>query len=297
MKQDNYIGIDVGGTKIEGVVCNINGDVSKRYKVLSRPGNGNVIADILHVVSMLSEEPTSIGIGIPGTVDNEQGIVQSVVNLDVDMLPLREKICEVYDARVCVENDVNAAAYGAYISVKKEYAKETVAFLNLGTGLATGVVQAGILNEGTSGAVGEIGHLPVDKHGFPCICGQSGCLETVCSGAALAKLWPEVTPPMPDILTRAAKGEVKAKEVLSMFLHAVGDALQIIVQTFDPHIILVGGGISRSGELLLQVMQDEMRARASHSDFLRGLAIDQRIRLVDQNIPIGAIGAALAHVI
>lgn len=121
-----------------------------------------------------------------------------------------------------MENDVNAAAVGAAEFVEHVDGNATVVFLNFGTGLAAGLVRDGQAEHGYSGFIGEIGHLPVDPNGFECPCGQRGCLETVASGGAVAKLWPSANPPMPDLIRKARQGDKRANDVLGKVAHGMG---------------------------------------------------------------------------
>ncbi|KFJ08211.1 ROK family protein [Bifidobacterium tsurumiense] len=295
---ETLIGIDVGGTKIEGTLVDRFGHVLDTYKVPARSGNACVVEDVVTVARHLSDEALPVGIGIPGRVDTAHGMVWDVVNLGILELPLAEEVSSQLGSDVRVVNDVNAAALGASAALASgdvgNDALEVMAFLNLGTGLAAGVTRYGKLDHGFSGALGEIGHIPVDPNQLPCPCGQRGCLETVGSGKGLRELWPQANPAMPDIIARCEQGDEHAQEVLAKVMHAIGDALQIITQTYDPHIIVIGGGISKTGEPLLQAISKEMTRRASSSHFIETIDIPSRLRLAPSGVPIGAIGAAMS---
>lgn len=290
------IGIDIGGTKIEGVLADPTGAVHATCRISARPGNDLVVEDTVRVARSLTEEPVPVGIGIPGQIDAEHGVVRNVVNLGITELALADEVGARLGAPVRIENDVNAAALGAAAVVggERKAGTGTVVFLNLGTGLAAGIVRDGRLDRGSTGAIGEIGHVPVDPNRLPCPCGQRGCLETVACGGAVARLWPSADPAMPDILRRAAQGDPEARRVRDMVLHAIGDALQIVAQAYDPRLILVGGGMARTGAPLFDAIGAEMRRRAEGCPFLTTLDIPSRVRPVPDGAPIGAIGAALA---
>lgn len=138
----------------------------------------------------------------------------------------------------------------------------TVVFLNFGTGLAAGLVRGGQAEHGYSGSIGEIGHLPIDPNGFECPCGQRGCLETVASGGAVAKLWPSANPPMPDLIRKARQGDGHANDVLAMVAHAMGDTIQIVAQAYDPQRIIIGGGMAKTGDALIEVIQAELEPQS-----------------------------------
>lgn len=289
------IGIDVGGTKIEGVLLDENGSVLDTCRLPARAGSGHVVDLVVRVARSLSDTPLPVGVGVPGQVDSVTGIVRDIVNLDIVEMQMAQEVGRRLGARVHVENDVNAAALGAasVIGGQDVDGDDTIVFVNFGTGLAAGVVRNGLLEHGASGAIGEIGHIPVDPNQFPCPCGQRGCLETVASGRAVERLWPTASPPMPDLIACADEGDPHATRVLAMVMHAIGDALQIIAQAYDPRLIALGGGMSRTGQPLLDVINRELLRRSSQCHFLDTVDIPSRLRLVPPGIPVGAIGAAL----
>lgn len=294
-RQGTLIGVDVGGTKIEGVLTDGSGAVLATHRVPARPGDAQVVGDIVAVCRRLSDAPLPVGIGIPGQVDSERGVVRDIVNLGIVRLDLAEEVGAALGAPVRVENDVNAAALGAAAIVGEPVpAGQDFVFLNFGTGLAAGVVRDGRVAHGASGAIGEIGHIPVDPNGLPCPCGQHGCLETVASGGAVARLWPQGEPPMPDLLAKAAAGDAEAGRVLGMVVHAIGDTVQIVIQAYDPAVIAIGGGMAKTGRPLIDAIAAELDRRAAASHFLRTLDMPGRLRLLPADEPIGAIGAALA---
>lgn len=297
------IGIDIGGTKIEGIVIDENNNVLKELRIPSRIGEKQVVDDITRVAKELSETPIPVGIGIPGQVNWNTGCVKNVVNLGITTLELGSEVCAKYGASVHVENDVNAAALGAtslvyenntFENINTENCDSTVVMLNFGTGLAAGVVKSGRALHGFSGAYGEIGHIPVDANMFDCPCGQKGCLETVASGGAISRLWPYANPAMPDLISKAEDGNPQAKRVLDMVVHAMVDAVQIVVHAYDPQIIAIGGGVARTGEKLLKIICEELNNRASTCPFLQSLNVTKRLVLVPSNQPVGALGAAIS---
>ena len=213
------IGIDVGGTKIAGVLLAEAADGDARPKLLAersiqaRPGAEQLVDDVVSVVEALTKDApaaagiATIGIGTPGMVDAATGAVENIANLDIVRVELGGEVARRTGVPTRVENDVNAAALGAAAMLPPTDGagdKDTVVFLNLGTGLAVGVIRGGELDHGYSNNVGEIGHVPVEPHRWPCACGQRGCLETAASGGAATRLWPQDDPPMPAIIAGRA---------------------------------------------------------------------------------------------
>lgn len=317
----HLVGVDIGGTKIEAALVGPDGAIASTARVPARRGGMNVVEDVVSLVRNIAGERlpdvTHVGIGTPGQVEPSTGMVRHVVNLDIESLDLGPQVRSALGIPTHVENDVNAAVMGgaslmgmslngvapvgaAHANpVPKDGRKDggdTVVLLNFGTGLAAGIIIAGGLHHGYAGAAGEIGHIPVDPNRFDCPCGQRGCLETVCSGAAVDKLWP--TPngvaSMPDLIMQASQGEVEACRTLGIIRHAIGDAIQIVAQSIDPDLIILGGGMAKTGAPLLAVIADEIDRREGVCPFLKGLRLMDRVRLAPMDKPLGALGAALA---
>nr|WP_169787192.1 MULTISPECIES: ROK family protein [Bifidobacterium] len=291
------VGVDVGGTKIEAVLTDAAGAILASGRRTARKGGNEVVEDVAAIVRQVAgmrfDEVRSVGIGIPGLVHRDTGQVENVVNLGIEKLELGGRASGMLGLPVWVDNDVNAAALGAYGTLPERLRWGRMAFVNLGTGLAAGFVRAGLVERGDTGALGEIGHLPVDPNLVACKCGQRGCLETACSGGALRRMWPMADPPLPDILAKAAEGDAEAGRVLGILLHALADVVQIVAQGEDPSVIVIGGGVSRVGSPLLDALRGELRRRESSSGFIAGLRLTERLRLADPSIPIGALGASL----
>ncbi len=295
MSNRQYVGIDIGGTKIEAVLVDNDGTVLNTGRIPARPGAQNVLDDVISITRQMGGDPVSVGVGLPGQVDSVNGVVRDIVNLDIVTLELGKEAGEALGIPVQVENDVNAAALGAVALIDDEVKPEdTVVFLNFGTGLAAGVVRDGVVERGCSGAYGEIGHIPVDPNKYLCNCGQRGCLETVTSGGSVAKLWPKGEPPLPDLIAKAKAGQESAVEVFTIVQHGLADTVQVVAQAYDPTLIVLGGGMAKTGQPLLDMIVEELKRREAISHFLTSLHLPERLRLAPVEQPIGAIGAALA---
>jgi predicted NBD/HSP70 family sugar kinase len=193
-----------------------------------------------------------------------------------------------------VENDVKAAALGAYHALTEDI--HSMAYLNLGTGLAAGLVVDGELWRGARGVAGEIGHIPIAE-GPECPCGQRGCLELYASGSALARLWPsQDQQPVRALFDAADDGDVAAQEVRRTFVASVASAVRILVLTTDVDLVVIGGGISNLGERLLEALRAALEAQATTSRFLASQDLSPRVRLVPRGVPVAAVGAAFVGV-
>jgi glucokinase len=292
------LGLDIGATKTLGVALTAAGEVAAEVRVPTRPGADGLVATTRHVVDRLQETvglPGTLGIGIPGLVDTGQGTLQHAVNLGVDgdPVPLRALLVDALGIPVQVENDVNAAALGAAALT----GSDDVVYLSLGTGLAAGAVLDGRLRRGVRGAAGEVGHVSIDPAGAVCGCGQRGCLETIASGRALQQAWPAHehgdVPPAQAVWAAAGAGDARAVEVRDRFVDGVAHALRLLALTLDPEVLMIGGGVAQLGEPLRAAVAAALARQASASAFLSSLDLPARVRVVPENCPVAAVGAAL----
>lgn len=303
-----HVGVDVGGTKIETILLNHDHTVIASCRMPAHRGNTAVVRDIVASIHQVTthldgQDNYTVGIGIPGQVDSYSGTVTGAVNLSITSLDLaqcvKRELCHA--TTIHVENDVNAAALGASNLVDDVHQaatnEDTSVFINLGTGLAAGIVTDGRIVHGASGICGEIGHIPVEPHALPCPCGQRGCLETVGSGSAVERLWPHADgPAMPDLIAHAEAGDTDAQRILHMISDAQATAVIIVGLTVDPAHILIGGGLAKTGEPLLRHLKEAIQTKATDSAFLSSARLDERLQLVPPDQPVGAIGAALSAV-
>ncbi|WP_395245911.1 ROK family protein [Agromyces sp. MMS24-K17] len=297
------LGIDIGGTKTAAVAIGEDGELSDQVRMPTGFGADQVVATALRTVERMSELAgvpatafASIGIGIPGAVDSRTGRVRHAVNLGLEGLDLGVRISDRLGVDVRVENDVKAAALGAHhlLGIADGIRAHSMAYLNLGTGLAAGIVLDGVLLRGGHGVAGEIGHIPVDPVGEPCGCGQRGCLETVASGSALARMWPTEHPlPARDLFDRAAAGEPAALEVRERFLTGVADAVRLLVLTTDVDDVVIGGGLAALGGDLLEGVRGILERWGRSSAFLASLDLPHRVQVIPNGFPAAAVGAAL----
>ena len=295
---DMRVGLDIGATKILGAVIDADGTVVAQSRQDTRPGPDGILNTATTVLDLLAGAldgalPLDIGIGIPGIVDRRRGTVSHAVNLGLggDWFPLADRLADRTGATVIVENDLNAATWGAHVLS----GADDLAYLSLGTGLAAGFVLSGTLRRGFHGAAGEIGHVPVDPGGPLCSCGQHGCLELRASGSALSAAWPAQgeVPPAGALFAAAAAGEPAAVAARDRFAAGVADAIRMLGLAVDPAAIIIGGGVAHVGEPLLAAVAAALRSQAAASPFLAALGLADRLSLLPGELPVGAIGAAL----
>lgn len=294
------VGIDIGGTKTDAVAIAADGSVAHELRLATGFGDDAVLATAVAAVEGLAraagvgtDDFASIGIGIPGAVDVASGRVEHAVNLGLSGLDLGAVVSERLGRSVRVENDVNAAALGAF-SLLGRTSTQSMAYLNLGTGLAAGLVLGGRLWRGSRGVAGEIGHIPVDPAGPLCPCGQRGCLELMASGSAVARQWPTDEPkPVRALFAAADAGDPLAIEVRARLVDNVAAAVRLLVLTVDVDDVVIGGGLSSLGDVLLAEVRAVLRRWAADSEFLSSLQLADRVALVPHGSNAAAIGAAL----
>lgn len=270
-----------------------------------------VVEELARLAGITVDAVATVGVGIPGVVDPVTGEVQHAVNVGVDgPTPLAELLsARLGGVPVHVDNDLNAAAVGAaHLLPSSRPARggavgglgagprpADLAFLALGTGVAAGLVLDGVVRRGATGAAGEIGHVPVVPGGLLCPCGQRGCLERYASGGAIDAAWAGRGPrPAPLELFEAARaGDPEAVQVRDTFAAAVAAAVRILVLTCDVERVVIGGGVSNVGTMLLEAVRRALTDQATESSFLRSRAMADRVELAPVDVPVAAIGAAL----
>lgn len=292
------VGLDVGGTKIDAVAVDPAGTILARLRRPTGWGEDAVVDSIVSTVAALAEESGlplsavgSAGIGIPGLVDAETGRVLHAVNLGVESLDLAARAEQALGVPFRVENDVKAAALGA--AVLSDVAG-SMAYLNLGTGVAAGIVVDGRIWRGARGTAGEVGHLSVDPRGRLCGCGQRGCVETFCGGGALAKAWGRPGAlPVKDIVEAADAGDPHAQALQADLFFGAAAAVRVLVLSADVETVVIGGGLTALGGRLAAGVRAALHAGAEASPFLKSLRLDERIELLPAGSPAAAFGAAL----
>lgn len=294
------IGLDIGGTKTDAVAITADDEIVGRIRRTTGHGDDEIVADVVEGVRELQSEAEfdlaevrSVGVGIPGLVDAASGRVLHAVNLGVESLELARLARAELGVPVALENDVNAAALGA-AALRGADTGASMAYLNLGTGVAAGIVTAAGLWRGARGTAGEVGHISVDPAGRVCTCGQRGCIETLCGGGALARAWGRRgSLPVRDIFDAADQGDTEALLLRADLARGAAAAVRVLVLSADVETVVIGGGLTALGERLGDGIRSALIADAAGSPFLRSLHLDERIELLPSGSPAAALGAAL----
>jgi len=292
------VGLDVGGTKIDALALGADGTILARTRIPTGWGDHAVVTAVHDAVEALAGEGgfpvadvASVGIGIPGLIDADAGRVLHAVNLGVTELDLADAVRVRLPVPVAVENDVKAAALGAG-SLRGD--AHSMAYLNLGTGVAAGIVIDGALWRGAHGTAGEVGHLSVDPRGRVCGCGQRGCIETFCGGGAVSKAWGRGGElPLRDVFDLAESGDAFALELREGVAFGAASAVRSLVLSADVETVVIGGGVTALGDRLLDDIVRRLRQEGAQSPFIGSLHLDERIELLPAGSPAAALGAAL----
>ena len=269
-------GVDVGGTTVKMGLFNVDGEVLDKWEIKTRTENGGeaILPDIaasalakLEEKGIAKEEVAGVGIGIPGPI-NDEGVVPHTANLGWGYKEVTKELEELTGLPCKGGNDANVAALGeAWKGGAAGYSN--VVMVTLGTGVGGGIIIGGKIITGSNGAGGEIGHLHVDDD-IPghCGCGNKGCLEQVASATGITNLAKQALAAS-DKPSMLREGEVSAKtvfdavkaddelakEIAERFGKYLGTALANITAIVDPQAIVIGGGVSKAGPILLEYVE------------------------------------------
>jgi glucokinase len=267
-------GIDIGGTKIALALGTKGGEIISRRRFPTRTEIGpthileRVFQEIEGMLLETRAELCGAGIACAGPLDLERGLVLSPPNLPGwDNFPLAELVRESLRVPVWLDNDANAAAFGEYERGAGRGLRDMV-YLTISTGIGGGVIVGGRLVRGVAGAAGEVGHLTVLPSGPECGCGARGCLEALCSGTAIARRARErieqgarslISSMVQDarevtaetVAVAAQRGDTLAREIWDETIFYLSIGVGNIISVLAPEAIIIGGGVSSSGEQLL----------------------------------------------
>lgn len=303
------LGFDVGGTKTDAVIvappqptgrAGGDGEVLARVRLPTGWGASAVVDTIVRAADDLLAQTgatrtdlTSIGVGMPGQVAAGTARVVHAVNLGIDHLDVAAALGPVFGVPVRAENDVKAAALGAY-ALHRAGEGGSMAYLNIGTGIAAGFVTDGVLWRGERGTAGEVGHISIDPNGPLCPCGQRGCIEAFSGGGSVARRWGRtVDLPVRDVFDAADAGDARAADLRRDLARGIAAAVRVLILTADIDVVLLGGGVTALGDRMLRPVVSELEASAAASAFLRSLQLADRIDLLPQGSPAAAFGASV----
>lgn len=308
------LGIDLGGTNIA------TGVVDENYKIIGsgkvktnapRPAE-EIVDDMVKSALMAVKDANltiddidSIGVGTPGSVVQTTGVVTYSNNLGFYNLPLAEMLEKKLGKKVYIENDANAATYGEYIAGAGKGTENFVA-ITLGTGVGGGIIIGGKIYSGSNFAGGELGHTVIQMNGEACTCGRNGCFEAYASATALirqtkqamikfpeSKMWEICNKDINNVSGRTAfdgarSGDEAAIGVVNDYINYLSVGISNIINTFQPDVFCVGGGISNEGEYLMA----PVRKLVKGENYARNMEKNTEIKAATLGNDAGIIGAA-----
>jgi len=317
-RQQYIIGVDLGGTNI--VVGAMSADGKQHFAMRSIPTSAEsgaegvadrivgliegVILDTLAETNSNRRDVIGVGVGAPGPLDREKGLVVVAPNLGWKNFPLRDRISERLRVPVTLDNDANCATVGEWWQGAARGGKNVVG-MTIGTGIGGGVIIEGKLFHGASDVAGEIGHTTIDLNGRHCKCGNYGCLEAYASGPAIAtrarevlvreetaSLLPSMVGGKLDSITAetvykaAQQGDAVASEIVRDTARYLGAGIANLLNILNADVVVVAGGVTQAGDALFVPLRAEVRRRAFRP------AVDAT-RIVPGELPgtAGVVGA------
>jgi len=280
--------VDLGGTKILTALVSSRGKVlvKRHHPTMAAEGPPAVVRRILSGINQLlssrraASGVSSLSIAAAGAIDMERGVVTKSPSLPgwVD-IPLRSIVAEAFQLNTIIVNDANAAALGENYFGAGRGARNLI-YITVSTGIGGGIIINGELYLGASGGAGELGHMTIDINGPRCNCGNTGCLEVLASGTAIAKearrrLGQGEKSSLSDIVggrvedvtaekvaLAAQGGDALATAVVARAATYLGAGMVNLVNIFNPEVIVVGGGVAKMGDLLLNPVRQVVQERA-----------------------------------
>lgn len=306
MNKEYVIAIDLGGTKICTALVDLEGNIEAEatVKTESNKGESIVLEKILNTIDCVLEGKDinyvkAIGIGSPGPLDVEKGLIVYSANLPFKNFNIVKPIRDKYNLSTFLDNDANVATLGEFMFGAGKGTNNMI-FVTVSTGIGGGAIINGNLFRGSTSNALEIGHSTIMKGGYRCGCGNTGCAEAVASGTAIMKRaneainskaetslknYEEVT--AKEVFIEAEKGDKVAKDILNDALSYLGITIANLANTFDPDKIIIGGGVSQAGRIIFDKIEEEMDRRC-----LRTIYNNCKVEKASLGNKAGVLGAA-----
>jgi glucokinase len=306
-----YFGIDVGGTFIKGAIVTEEGKILVKSKIPTeyKKGGDAVVMNIKELCEALLAEAgmsfsdiTAIGMGVPGMIDSEEGVVVATNNLGWKNFEMARKMEEASGLKTKIANDANAAALGEMkFGFGGTY--KNIILLTLGTGVGGGIIVDGKIVDGNRGAGAELGHSVIVMGGEPCTCGRRGCLEAYASATAIirdtkraminnrnSKLW-EIGS-IDAVNGKTAfdyyETDADAKAVVDSYIEHLACGITNYANVFRPEAIVLGGGVCAQGDALIKPLKKIL----DEDIFAKGLGPKVELLIAKLGNDAGSLGAA-----
>lgn len=314
MGKKYVVGMDLGGTKINGALADLDGKILSQYTMSTDAFEGEqavlsriikVIDKVIKEVNAAYDEIKAIGIGSPGPLDAKTGVIITTPNLPFRNFELVKPIKEKFNIPAYLDNDANVAAIGEFMLGAGKGTTNMV-YVTVSTGVGGGAILNGNIYRGNTSNALEIGHTTVnpDPNAPRCNCGNYGCIEALASGTAIArqareaiekgldttlKSYEKVT--SYEVFKEAKKGDKVSKDILDKSLNYLGIGVANIISTFDPEMVIIGGGVAKAGQIVFDRVQEVVDKRCFK-------AMSETCRIVPAGLGtdagvIGAVALAL----
>lgn len=305
------IGVDLGGTSIKAGIVDEKGNIIAKASCPTGVERGYeaVMEDIAGLAKKLIEESPyemnefrAIGVGIPGVFNPKTGRIAMCTNLGWHDIPIIEPIRKIIDLSVFVDNDATVAGVAESVSGVSAGADNSI-FLTLGTGVGAGIIINGKPYSGSHGAGSELGHMIIQcEDGITCSCGNVGCVDRYCSATTLIREGREAVEKDPncalarrtenitakDVIDLAKEGDSVCGAIFDRFIKHLTVTIVTIIHSFDPEIIVIGGGVSHAGQFLLDAIERELAGKPMYKALSYA-----KIVLASLGNDAGIIGAAM----
>ncbi|WP_017728312.1 ROK family glucokinase [Halalkalibacterium ligniniphilum] len=313
MDEKWIVGVDLGGTTIKMAFITTYGDIVDKWEIPTnkKDAGKHITTDIARAIDSKLEEKgrlkntlIGIGMGAPGFIEMDTGFIYQAVNIGWRNFPLKDRLEMETGLPVTVDNDANIAALGEMWRGAGDGAKNLL-LVTLGTGVGGGIVANGQILHGVNGMAGEIGHITsIPKGGEPCNCGKSGCLETIASATGIARiatenlqahtdsrLWTVYQSAgmltAKDVFEAADENDAFALKVIDEVAFHLGLAIANLANSLNPEKIVIGGGVSKAGDTLLQPLKNHFKTYA-----LERVGAGAEFRIATLGNDAGVIGGA-----
>lgn len=309
-----YIGVDIGGTNVAVGLVNEEGRIVHKGEVPTGVGRPfeEIMKDIADLIKRVVQESDykledvkAIGVGAPGLPDDEKGIIVFASNLDWHNAPVRAELSKYFDVPIRIENDGNTAGLAEAVAGACKGVDNSIT-LTLGTGIGSGIIINGKPYSGSHCIGAELGHIIVQVDGIQCTCGNKGCWERYASATALIREGKKAAQGNPHsliyksvegdldkitaktVIDAAKEGDATALEIFDKYIYYLAMGIITIINSFDPAIIAIGGGVAKAGDFLLDALKKKVAEHIFYKD-----APYAKITRAELGNDAGIIGAAM----
>lgn len=281
------VGVDFGATHLSLLVADVSARILEETEVSFNIQDGpkaclgevdKRVRELLAKAGISLNDVLAIGLGVPGPIVTEAGmVVAPPIMPGWDRFPIRDTLEKMWSLPVSVNNDAELGVLGEWASGAGRGERNLV-YIKVGTGIGAGLLVDGQIYRGATGSAGEIGHLTIDENGPLCACGNQGCLEAIAGGRAIALQAQQIVlkgqrtqlasihPPegitAKDVAAAARRGDLVSQQILTRAGGHIGIAIAGLVNMFNPGMVIIGGGVAQTGDILLEPMRQTVQRRS-----------------------------------